>query len=78
MLNIGKLKKWIASQIDQRIEKALKHLNMPTRDQVTHLAADIKKLEKKLTYLQEQGRSKKTSAELTRKELVEMLQEPAK
>ena len=52
ILNIDNLRKWVAEveehdaadQVDRRIEKAIALINLPTRDQVRRLTADIEKL----------------------------------
>ena len=44
ILNIDNLRKWVADQVDRRIEKAIALINLPTRDQVRRLTADIEKL----------------------------------
>ncbi len=47
-LNIDNLKKWVSDQVDQRIEKAIALINLPTRDQVQRLNADIEQLAKQV------------------------------
>lgn len=52
MLNIDNLKKWLSDQIDRRIEKAIKLINLPTKGQVNRLTVDIETLAKKVDGLQ--------------------------
>lgn len=51
-LNIDNIKNWVSDQVDRRIEKAIALINLPTRDQVSRLTADIKKLTKQVDGLQ--------------------------
>ena len=53
MLNIDNLRKWVADQVDRRIEKAIALINLPTRDQVSRLTVDIEKLAKQVDGLQD-------------------------
>jgi polyhydroxyalkanoate synthesis regulator phasin len=48
ILNIDNFKKWAADQVDRRIEKAIELINLPTRDQVRRLTADVEKLTKRV------------------------------
>ena len=52
MLNIDNLRKWVSDQVDRRIEKAIALINLPTRDQISRLAADIEKLTTQVDGLQ--------------------------
>jgi hypothetical protein len=60
MLNIDHLKKWVSDQVDQRIEKAIALVNLPTKDQVRHLTANIEKLTKQVDGLQDHLAATKT------------------
>lgn len=51
--NIDNLKKWVSDQVDQRIETAITLVNLPTRDQIRRLTADIEKLTKQVDGLQD-------------------------
>ena len=53
MLNIDNLRKWVSDQVDRRIEKAIALINLPTRDQIGRLAADIDQLTKQVDGLQD-------------------------
>lgn len=53
MLNIDNFRKWVADQVDRRIEKATALINLPTRDQIRRLTADIEKLAKQVDGLQD-------------------------
>ena len=52
MLNVDNLKQWLSDQVDRRIEKAIKLINLPTKDQVNRLTADIETLTKQVDGLQ--------------------------
>jgi DNA anti-recombination protein RmuC len=52
MLNIDYLKKWLSEQVDRRIEKAVKLINLPTKDQINRLTADIETLAKQVDGLE--------------------------
>jgi polyhydroxyalkanoate synthesis regulator phasin len=47
-LNIDNIKNWVSDQVDRRIEKATALINLPTRDQISRLTADIEKLTKQV------------------------------
>ena len=51
--NIDNLKKWVSDQVDQQIETAITLVNLPTRDQIRRLTADIEKLTKQVDGLQD-------------------------
>jgi hypothetical protein len=50
--HIDSLKQWLSDQVDRRIETAVALINLPTRDQVRRLSADIEKLTKRVDGLQ--------------------------
>ena len=52
MFNVDGLKKWVSDQVDRRIEKTIQLINLPTKDQITRLTADIEKLTKQVDGLQ--------------------------
>ena len=52
MLNVDNLKQWLSDQIDRRIEKAIKLINLPTKGQINRLTADIETLTKQVDGLQ--------------------------
>jgi hypothetical protein len=52
VLNIDNLRKWLSDQVDRRIEKAIKLINLPNKDQVNRLKADIEALGKQVDGLQ--------------------------
>jgi hypothetical protein len=43
-LSIDNIKKWVADQVDRRIDTAIALINLPTREQVRRLTADIEQL----------------------------------
>ena len=47
-------KKWIAKQIDKRMDTILEMMNFPNKQQVAKLNAEVKKLSKKIDALQKQ------------------------
>lgn len=51
-LNIENIKNWVLDQVDRRIEKATALINLPSRDQISSLSADIEKLTKQVDGLQ--------------------------
>ncbi len=51
-MNLAPVKKWVAEQVDRRIEKAIALINLPNRDQISQLTADIEKLAKRVDGLQ--------------------------
>jgi hypothetical protein len=51
-LNIDNIKHWVSDQVDRRIEQAIALINLPTRDQIGRLTADVEKLTKKVDRLQ--------------------------
>jgi polyhydroxyalkanoate synthesis regulator phasin len=51
-LNLGPIKKWAVDQVDRRIGKAIALINLPNREQVSQLTADIEKLTKRVEGLQ--------------------------
>lgn len=51
-LNLDPIKKWVADQVDRRIEKAIALINLPNREQVRELTADIERLTKRVEGLQ--------------------------
>jgi hypothetical protein len=62
-LNIDNIKNWVSDQVDRRIEMALTLINLPTRDQIGRLTADIEKLTQKVDRLQNRLAKTKTPAE---------------
>ena len=62
-LNIDNIKKWVSDQVDRRIEQAIALINLPTRDQIGRLTADIEKLQKKVDRLQDRMAKTKTLEE---------------
>ena len=51
-LNIDNIKNWVSDQVDRRIDKAIALINLPSRDQISRLTADIEKLTKQVDGLQ--------------------------
>jgi polyhydroxyalkanoate synthesis regulator phasin len=51
-LNLDGIKNWVSDQVDRRIEKATALINLPSRDQINSLTADIEKLTKRVDELQ--------------------------
>ena len=51
-LNLDPIKKWAAEQVDRRIAKAIALINLPNRDQISRLSADIEKLTQRVDGLQ--------------------------
>jgi hypothetical protein len=51
-LNVEHIKNWVSDQVDRRIEKAIALINLPSRDQISQLTADIEKLTKRVDGLQ--------------------------
>jgi hypothetical protein len=64
-LNIENIKNWVLDQVDRRIEKATALINLPSRDQISSLSADIEKLTKQVDELQRHIVKSKRSAEPT-------------
>ncbi len=52
-LNWDPIKNWVADQVDRRIEKTIALINLPRRDQISRLTAEIEKLTKRVDGLQE-------------------------
>ena len=50
--NIDNIKNWVSDQVDRRIKKAIALINLPSRDQINRLTADIEKLTKQVDGLQ--------------------------
>jgi outer membrane murein-binding lipoprotein Lpp len=83
-LNIDTIKNWAAKRVDQQVEKALRLINLPTKDQIDKLTQQIEKLTNQVDALQsrvekraakpKQATPEPTQAELTKEELAEMLQ----
>lgn len=65
-LNIDNIKNWVSDQVDRRIEMALALINLPTRDQIGRLSADIEKLTQKVERLQNRLAKTKRSVETPR------------
>lgn len=64
-IKTDKLVKWIGDTIDQKIEKLMDVIKLPSRDQVTQLDESIKELNKKIDELkqaQEKATKAKTAA----------------
>ena len=51
-LNLDPIKKWVADQVDRRIKRAIALINLPNRDQISRLSADIEKLTQRVDGLQ--------------------------
>lgn len=51
-LNMDHIKNWVSDQVDRRIEKAIALINLPSRDQISQLTAEIEKLTKRVDELQ--------------------------
>ena len=66
-LNIDNIKNWVSDQVDQRIDKAIALINLPSRDQINRLAADIETLTKKVDGLQNSLAKKKATAQQPKK-----------
>ena len=62
-LNIDNIKSWVSDQVDRRIEKAIALINLPSRDQINRLTADIEKLTKQVDELQNRLTKKKPPVE---------------
>jgi polyhydroxyalkanoate synthesis regulator protein len=62
-LNIDNIKNWVSDQVDRRIEKAIALINLPSRDQVNRLAADIETLTKQVDRLQNSLVKKKATVQ---------------
>jgi hypothetical protein len=62
-LNVDNMRNWVSDQVDRRIEQAIALINLPTRDQIGRLAADIEKLTKKVDRLQHRVAKTKPPAE---------------
>ena len=52
LLKIDNLRRWVSDQVDQRIEKAIQLINLPTKGQINRLTADIETLTKQVDGLQ--------------------------
>jgi polyhydroxyalkanoate synthesis regulator phasin len=61
-LNLDGIKNWIFDQVDRRIEKATALINLPSRDQISRLTADIETLTKRVDELQRHMAKTKRSA----------------
>ena len=66
-LNIDTIKNWVSDQVDRRIEKASALINLPSRDQIKRLAADIETLTKKVDGLQNSLAKKKATVQQEKK-----------
>lgn len=66
-LNIDNIKNWVSDQVDRRIEKAIALINLPSRDQVNRLAANIETLTKQVNSLQNSLVKKKTTVQQEKK-----------
>ena len=66
-LNIDNIKNWVSDQVDQRIEKTIALINLPSRDQINRLTADIETLTKKVDGLQNSLAKKKATAQPQKK-----------
>lgn len=67
-LKTDKLKKWLGELIDDKIEKVMDIVKLPSREQVAKLDENIKELNKKIDALksaQEKAAKKKTAAKKT-------------
>ena len=76
-LNIDTMKNWISDQVDRRIETAIKLINLPTRDQIRRLTADIEKLAQQVDRLQDRVAKTKPSAAPHTKKPAEPMQPSA-
>ena len=65
--NIDNIKNWVSDQVDRRIEKAIALINLPSRDQVNRLAADIETLTKQVDGLQNSLVKKKATVQQEKK-----------
>ena len=65
--NIDNIKNWVSDQVDRRIEKAIALINLPSRDQVNRLAADIETLTKQVDRLQNSLVKKKATVQQEKK-----------
>jgi polyhydroxyalkanoate synthesis regulator phasin len=77
MLNLDNLRKWLSDQVDRRIEKAIALINLPTKDQIHRLTADIEKLAKQVDGLKDRLAKTKASAEPTPSVAAETVSEQA-
>lgn len=69
-LNTDSLKKWVGETIDRQIVKVLDAVNLPSKDQVAKLDANIRKLNRKIEafeQMQAQGGVKKKTSGAGRK-----------
>ena len=66
-LNIDNIKNWVSDQVDRRIEKAIALINLPSRDQIKRLAADIETLTQKVDGLQNSLAKKKATVQQEKK-----------
>jgi len=66
-LNIDNIKNWVSDQVDRRIEKAIALINLPSRDQIKRLAADIETLTKQVDGLQNSLVKKKATVQREKK-----------
>ncbi len=62
-LNIDNIKNWVSDQVDRRIAKAIALINLPSRDQINRLTADIETLAKQIDGLQNSLVKKKATVQ---------------
>ena len=65
--NIDNIKNWVSDQVDQRIEKTIALINLPSRDQINRLAADIETLTKQVDRLKNSLVKKKATVQQEKK-----------
>lgn len=66
-LNIDAIKNWVSDQVDRRIEKAIAVINLPSRDQINRLTADIETLAKHVDELRSHLVQKKSAGQAPKK-----------
>ena len=66
-LNIDNIKNWVSDQVDRRIAKAIALINLPSRDQINRLTADIETLAKQIDGLQNSLVKKKATVQQQKK-----------
>jgi len=66
-LNIDNIKNWVSDQVDRRIAKAIALINLPSRDQINRLTADIETLAKQIDGLQSSLVKKKATVQQQKK-----------
>jgi hypothetical protein len=76
-LNIDNLREWVSDQVDRRIAKAIALINLPTRDQIHRLSADIEKLAMQVEGLQDRLVKTKPPVKKTPPESTDAASQPA-